>query len=192
MTMNPNFQQVMMKPTKPERSRFIFIFFLCAVVSIYEVRSGNLLKFGSHAFFSYNSSSSASFLPLNSTFDDIRIFIGILTLPDQYQHRHVLCIIYSTQSPTGAKVDVKFVFCNLTKEDQKVLVALEIMRYDNIIILNCTENMNQGKTYTYFSSLPEMLNSTEGPSPPYHYVMKADDDTYLRLDNLVESLRSLL
>ncbi|RVW21651.1 hypothetical protein CK203_112347 [Vitis vinifera] len=196
MMMNPNFQQVMMKPTKPERSRFIissfFILFLCAVVSIYEVRSGNLLKFGSHTFFSYNSSSSASFLPLNSTSDDIRIFIGILTLPDQYQRRHFLRIIYGTQSPAGAKVDVKFVFCNLTKEDQKVLVALEIMRYDDIIILNCTENMNQGKTYTYFSSLPEMLNSTEGPSPPYHYIMKADDYTYLRLDNLVESLRSLL
>ncbi|RVW21650.1 hypothetical protein CK203_112345 [Vitis vinifera] len=71
-------------------------------------------------------------------------------------------MIYGTQSPAGAKVDIKFVFCNLTKEDQKVLVALEIMRYDDIIILNCTENMNQGKTYTYFSSLPEMLNSTEG------------------------------
>ncbi|KAJ9689468.1 hypothetical protein PVL29_014919 [Vitis rotundifolia] len=195
MTMNPNFQQVVMKPTKHERSRFIifsfFILFLCAVVSIYEVRSGNLLKFGRRTFFSYNASSSASLPPLNSTSDDIRIFIGILTLPDQYQRRHLLRIIYGTQSPAGAKVEVKFVFCNLTKEDQKVLVALEIMRYDDIIILNCTENMNQGKTYTYFSSLPEMLNSTEGPSPPYHYVMKADDDTYLRLDNLVESLRPL-
>ncbi|RVW75514.1 hypothetical protein CK203_051966 [Vitis vinifera] len=114
MMMNPNFQQVMMKPTKPERSRFIissfFVLFLCAVVSIYEVRSGNLLKFGSHIFFSYNSSSSASFLPLNSTSNDIRIFIGILTLPDQYQRRHFLRIIYGTQSPAGAKVDVKFVF----------------------------------------------------------------------------------
>ncbi|KAJ9689467.1 hypothetical protein PVL29_014918 [Vitis rotundifolia] len=194
--MNPNIQLVMMKPTKPERRRFIissffFVLFLCAVASINEVRFGNLLKFGSCTFFSHNSSSSASFPPLNSTSDDIRILIGILTLPDQYHRRHFLRMIYGTQSPAGAKVDVKFVFCNLTKEDQKVLVALEIMRYDDIIILNCTENMNQGKTYTYFSSLPEMLNSTEGPSPPYHYVMKADDDIYLRLDKLVESLRPL-
>jgi hypothetical protein len=91
----------------------------------------------------------------------------------------------------GAQIDVKFVFCNLTKEDQKVLVALEIMRYDDIIILDCKENMNKGKTYTYFSSLPEMLNDTDKPYPPYHYVMKTDDDTYFRLDNLVESLKPL-
>lgn len=200
MMMNPNFQKVMMKPAKPERNPFIifsffFILFLCAIASINGVRIDAIMKFGSCTFFSHNSSSSDAFLTLNFTSDpaddDIRILIGILTLPDQYHRRNFLRMIYGTQSLAGAKVDVKFVFCNLTKEDQKVLVALEIMRYDDIIILNCTENMNNGKTYTYFSSLPEMLNSTEGPSPPYHYVMKADDDTYLRLDNLVESMRPL-
>ncbi|KAL2977641.1 hypothetical protein AAZX31_13G079100 [Glycine max] len=92
--------------------------------------------------------------------------------------------------------DVKFVFCNLTKEDQKVLVALEIMRYNDIIVLNCTENMNKGKTSTFFTSLPEIFNNettTSGivPYPPYHYVMKADDDTYVRLNSLVRSLRPL-
>lgn len=100
-------------------------------------------------------------------------------------------MIYGTQSPEGAKVDLKFVFCNLTKEDQKVLVALEIMRYDDIIILDCKENMNKGKTYTYFSSLPEIFNNSDGTYPPYHYILKADDDTYFRLDNLVKSLRPL-
>jgi len=100
-------------------------------------------------------------------------------------------MIYGTQAQEGAKVDLKFVFCNLTKEDQRVLVALEIMRFDDIIILNCSENMNKGKTYTYFSSLPEIFNTTEGPYPPYHYVLKADDDTYFRVDALVKSLRPL-
>ena len=67
------------------------------------------------------------------------------------------------------------------------------MRYDDIIILNCKENMNKGKTYTYFSSLPEIFNNSDGGGsyPPYHYVMKADDDTYIRLNSLVESLRPL-
>ncbi|KAF2309410.1 hypothetical protein GH714_002081 [Hevea brasiliensis] len=188
-----------MKSTRPDRQRFIFsslifIFFLCVLASINEVRFDSLLKFGRCAFqkFPYQSSNSSStnFLATNSSSDDIRI-IGILTLPDQYQRRHFLRLIYGTQSPMGAQVDVKFVFCNLTKEDQKVLVALEIMRYDDIIILNCKENMNKGKTYTYFSSLPEILNDTDRPYPPYHYVMKADDDTYFRLENLVESLKPL-
>ena len=75
------------------------------------------------------------------------------------------------------------------------MVALEIMRYDDIIILNCTENMNKGKTSTFFTSLPEIFSETNGENgpyyPPYHYVMKADDDTYVRLNSLVESLKPL-
>ncbi|KAG5225801.1 hydroxyproline O-galactosyltransferase GALT [Salix suchowensis] len=191
----------MKSSSKPEQHRFIlssllFIFFLCVLITINGIRYDSVLRFGrcalDNAPSQSPSSSSDSFLAVNSSASsDIRILIGILTLPDQYQRRHFLRLIYGTQSPAGAQVDVKFVFCNLTKEDQKVLVALEIMRYDDIIILDCKENMNKGKTYTYFSSLPEMLNDTDRPYPPYHYVMKTDDDTYFRLDNLVESLKPL-
>ncbi|KAJ6857154.1 hypothetical protein NC651_038760 [Populus alba x Populus x berolinensis] len=192
----------MKSTSKPDRHRFIlsslfFIFFLCALATINGIRFDGLLSFGRCALSNIPSQSSTpssnNFLAVNSSTssDDIRILIGILTLPDQYQRRHFLRLIYGTQSPVGAQIDVKFVFCNLTKEDQKVLVALEIMRYDDIIILDCKENMNKGKTYTYFSSLPEMLNDTDRPYPPYHYVMKTDDDTYFRLDNLVESLKPL-
>lgn len=92
----------------------------------------------------------------------------------------------------GAKIDVKFVFCNLTKEDQKILIALEIMLHNDIIILNCKENMDKGKTYTYFSSLPDILKDDSNPiNPPYHYVIKGDDDTYFRLPKLVETLMPL-
>ncbi|KAL5771636.1 hypothetical protein ACOSP7_015790 [Xanthoceras sorbifolium] len=201
-----------MKSPRPDRRRFIIpsfffmILFLCVLASINEVRFDNLLRFGRCAL--ANTTNCTSQIPTlpsmevdvqgaaNSSSDDIRILIGILTLPDQYHRRHFLRMIYGTQSPAGAQVDVKFVFCNLTKEDQKVLVALEIMRYDDIIILNCKENMNKGKTYTYFSSLPEMFNSSDDdddkkPYPPYHYVMKTDDDTYFRLENLVASLKPL-
>eukprot|EP00257_Ricinus_communis_P023334 XP_015583283.1 beta-1,3-galactosyltransferase 6 [Ricinus communis] len=186
-----------MNASRPDRRRFMFtsfffIFFLCVLASINEVRFDNLLKLGRCAFSNTSSTSFLATNPAASSDISIRILIGILTLPDQYSRRHFLRLIYGTQSSVGAQVDVKFVFCNLTKEDQKVLVALEIMRYDDIIILNCKENMNKGKTYTYFSSLPEMFNDTSNPnSPPYHYVMKADDDTYFRLDNLVESLKPL-
>lgn len=192
-----------MKPFKSDGRRFIissffFILFLCVLASINEIRFDSLLKFGRCAFSNSNSpsyitntSNLEKSLTINSSSDDIRILLGILTLPDQYHRRHFLRMIYGTQSIIGAKVDVKFVFCNLTKDDQKVLVALEIMRYDDIIILNCKENMNKGKTYTYFSSLPEIFNNSNSPYPPYHYVLKADDDTYFRLENLIESLKPL-
>ncbi|KAJ0697787.1 putative galactosylxylosylprotein 3-beta-galactosyltransferase [Helianthus annuus] len=178
-------------------SSFLFIAFLCTIASINEIRFDHLLTFSKCAlsYTSYNSSFDNSLLPVRSSDDEIRVLLAILTLPDQYQRRQFLRLVYGTQTVESGRVDVKFVFCNLTKEDQKVLIALEIMRYDDIIILNCTENMNKGKTYTFFSSLPDMLNDVPdgfgGSYPPYHYVMKGDDDAYFRLDNLVESLRPL-
>ncbi|XP_073290542.1 beta-1,3-galactosyltransferase pvg3 [Primulina huaijiensis] len=181
----------MMKPnTSLNGHRFIFtcfffIIFLCILASINQIRFDNILTLSRCTF----THTSNHLLSLSS--DDIRVLIGILTLPDHYHKRHFLRLVYGTQSPTGGQVDVKFVFCNLTKEDQQVLVALEIMRYKDIIILNCQENMNKGKTYTYFSSLPEILNDTGEPFPPYHYVMKADDDSYFRLQSLVDSLKPL-
>ncbi|KAF8389356.1 hypothetical protein HHK36_026050 [Tetracentron sinense] len=196
--------KIMVKTARPDQphhstritfvfSSFFFILFLCVLSSINEVRFNGLVKLGRSALSNIPYQSINPSLPGNSfsSAPNLRILIGILTLPDQYRRRDFLRLIYGIQSPEGAKVDVKFVFCNLTKEDQKVLVALEIMRYNDIIILDCKENMNKGKTYTYFSSLPEILNSTDGPYPPYHYVMKADDDTFFRLDKLVESLRPL-
>ncbi|KAF5725928.1 beta-1 3-galactosyltransferase 16 [Tripterygium wilfordii] len=192
-----------MKTIRLDRKRFIvssfFLFCLSLLASLNDFRIlDSLLNFRRCAFpsspfqYFYNSSSTNFLAEQNSSSGDIRILIGILTIADQYDRRQFLRLIYGTQSiPTGAQVDVKFVFCNLTKEEQKVIVALEIMRYDDIVILNCKENMDNGKTYTYFSSLPELFNAAGRPNPPYDYVMKGDDDTYIRLPKLVESLRPL-
>ncbi|URE24610.1 Galactosyltransferase [Musa troglodytarum] len=65
---------------------------------------------------------------------------------------------------------------------------MEIMRYDDIIILNCTENMNEGKTYAYFSSLPKLF---DGDRPPYDFAVKADDDIYFRFPKLIESPKKM-
>ncbi|XP_059670763.1 uncharacterized protein LOC132316272 [Cornus florida] len=113
------------------------------------------------------------------------ILVGILTRPDKYDKRHFLRLVYGIQSSPIASIDVKFIFCNLTKDEQRIFIALEILRFNDIIILNCSENMNSGKTYTYFSSLPRVL------SQRYDYVMKADDDVFIRLPQLALSLEPL-
>lgn len=131
------------------------------------------------------SPSTTDIKPRKTLNAQFSLLIGILTRPDSYDRRHFLRLVYGIQSSPIATIDVKFVFCNLTKPEQKVLVALEILRFNDIIILDCAENMNSGKTYIYFSSLPRIL------SRHYDYVMKADDDVFLRLAPLARSLRPL-
>ncbi|KAF0931149.1 hypothetical protein E2562_002506 [Oryza meyeriana var. granulata] len=118
---------------------------------------------------------------------DFRLLIGVLTRADNYERRHLLRMVYGLQLAAGdltAHVDVRFVFCRLYKDDQRVLVPLEILRHGDVIILDeCEENLNGGKTYTFFSAVAGLYRDE-----PYDYVMKADDDIFLRLPRLLESL----
>ncbi|MQM12461.1 hypothetical protein Taro_045382 [Colocasia esculenta] len=118
-----------------------------------------------------------------------RLLMGVFTIADRVEERARLRLVRELQPPVAAHIDVKFVLCNLTREEQRMLIALEIMRYDDIMILQCWENVNSGKTYTFFSSLPAMFNGTNDGDKPYDFVMKTDDDTYFRFPELVESLR---
>ncbi|KAL6635248.1 hypothetical protein ACP70R_027919 [Stipagrostis hirtigluma subsp. patula] len=127
--------------------------------------------------------------PAASRKPDFRLLIGVLTRADLYERRHLLRMVYGLQLAPGnnnltAHVDVRFVFCRLYKDDQRVLVPLEILAHDDIIILDgCEENLNGGKTYTFLSAVAELY-----AGEPYDYVMKADDDIFIRLPRLVESL----
>lgn len=184
-----------------------YLFFIFNTTT--QIRLETVINIGRSAFVASNNTCThpttddVTATTAATAIPDFRLLIGILTLADHYERRNLLRLVHGVQLPVrAAHIDIKFVFCNLTKEDQKVLVALEIMQYNDIIILNCTENMNKGKTYTYFSSLPTMLDSdVEGMNSnssnttksvrPYDYVMKADDDIFFKLDRLAESLRDL-
>ncbi|KAG8072666.1 hypothetical protein GUJ93_ZPchr0006g40593 [Zizania palustris] len=118
---------------------------------------------------------------------DFRLLIGVLTRADNYERRHLLRMVYGLQLAAGdlvAHVDIRFVFCRLNKDEQRVLVALEILIHGDVIVLDdCEENLNGGKTYTFFSAVARLYRDE-----PYDYVMKADDDIFFRLPRLVESL----
>ncbi|EPS69158.1 hypothetical protein M569_05610, partial [Genlisea aurea] len=120
----------------------------------------------------------------------IKILIGIMMTPDKFRHRHFLRQLYNVESgriEDRARFDAKFVFCNITDEEHRLLISLEIMLYDDVIVLDCQEIVGgggAGKTYAFFSGLPEMF-------PPYDYVMKIEDDVYFRLQNLAKSLETL-
>uniref|UniRef100_A0A0D9VLX3 Hexosyltransferase n=1 Tax=Leersia perrieri TaxID=77586 RepID=A0A0D9VLX3_9ORYZ len=118
---------------------------------------------------------------------DFRMFFGIVTRADFYERRSLLRMAYALQPrPRRAVIDVRFVICSLEKEEDAVLVSLEIITHNDVLVLNCTENMNDGKTYEYFSSLPRLFPGAEA----YDYAGKIDDDTYYRLDALADTLRT--
>uniref|UniRef100_A0A0D9XE07 Hexosyltransferase n=1 Tax=Leersia perrieri TaxID=77586 RepID=A0A0D9XE07_9ORYZ len=120
---------------------------------------------------------------------ELRLLVGVLTTPKRYERRNIVRLAYALQpAPTPAnvaRVDVRFVFCRVTDPVDAQLVAVEAAHHGDIIVLNCTENMNDGKTHEYLSSVPRLF-----ASDPYDYVMKTDDDTYLRVVALVDELRS--
>jgi hypothetical protein len=125
------------------------------------------------------------------------VLVGVHTMPGKHSRRHLIRMAYALQQQAtpalraaAARVDVRFVLCaRPMPPEHRAFVALEARAYGDVLVLDCAENAEEGKTYTYFASLPAMLGSG-GAGRPYDYVMKVDDDTFLRLDALVDTLRS--
>lgn len=127
--------------------------------------------------------------------DQLSILVGVHTMPKKHSRRHLIRMAYALQQTAAlrgaARVDVRFALCaRPMPPEHGAFVALERRAYGDVLLFNCTENAEDGKTYTYFADLPAMLGAEgKGRPRPYDYVMKVDDDTYLRLDALVETLR---
>ena len=63
-------------------------------------------------------------------------------------------------------------------------VAAVAMQHGDVVELDCPENMDNGKTHAYLSSVPALFGDRA-----YDFVMKTDDDTYLRVAAMAEELR---
>ncbi|NP_001132756.1 Beta-1,3-galactosyltransferase pvg3 [Zea mays] len=117
---------------------------------------------------------------------EFSLLVGVLTVPGRRERRDIVRTAYALQpAAEGARVDVRFVFCRVTDPVDAALLAVEARRHGDVLVLDgCAENMNDGKTYAYLSSVPRLF-----AAEPYDYVMKADDDTYLRVAALAGELR---
>lgn len=109
------------------------------------------------------------------------MFVGIFTTSLRVTQRSAHRLIF-TKSPLPPTIAHRFVICN--QPQTQVDLQHEIDKYGDIFVLNCTENIDLGKTYMYFSTVIRAF-------PSFAHYMKADDDTYIHYLNLGKRLATI-
>ncbi|CAM6085288.1 unnamed protein product [Calypogeia fissa] len=109
------------------------------------------------------------------------VLVGILTTAGAFDRRQRVRLAYAGQSSHDADFTVRFVLGALENDEDRIWVGMENASFGDILVLPCEENMNEGKTFTYFTTVAVM-------GVKYDYVMKTDDDSYVRISNLGKQL----
>ncbi|KAJ3037823.1 hypothetical protein HDV00_001324 [Rhizophlyctis rosea] len=121
------------------------------------------------------------------------ILIGILTIASKIDRRDLIRSTYLRATPSG--IDVKFVLGRIHNSTLARTVAGEQEQYGDIMILDCEENMDEGKTFEFFHTVAHKYHNSNPPpsaaTSHYTYVMKADDDTYINLPSLQSRFSTL-
>jgi len=152
---------------------------------------------------------------LADTLAPVDVFVGVFSIDSSYERRQLIRSTYATHTLprdvlSGAQlanVQVKFILGRPRKLHAR-RVALEMETYNDIVVLDMEENMNQGKTYAYFrwasenatvpillSQEPEHVQQQDLPLQTVvgwkkaDYVVKADDDAFIVLSELERHLR---
>lgn len=146
----------------------------------------------------------------------VNYLAGILTVDEKFERRQVIRSTYASltmprHSETGqplGNVHVKFILGRPRKEYAD-RIALEMEMYNDIVVLDIKETQWSRKTYEFFrwaaenATVPVLVPHSSQSHPynvngtPYEvrwkmvdYVVKADDDTFIVLDELERRLRA--
>lgn len=109
------------------------------------------------------------------------ILMGVFSTAARVERRNVIRLAYGVQSTEVAEVTVRFIVGRPKTQAERLQLGLEALQYRDVIVLDVEENMNKGKTWRFFSTVAAM-------GVRFDYVMKVDDDSYVRVDNLAASL----
>jgi hypothetical protein len=113
-----------------------------------------------------------------------KAFIGVLTTIERFNRRALIRSTYALLKPDD--LDLFFVSCKtplMNEKGWRTLVQLEKKQFKDILLLDCKENMNSGKTFNYIQTLSKTFTEKD-----YEFYVKTDDDTFLNLPKLEEKL----
>ncbi|CAG8636284.1 21794_t:CDS:2 [Dentiscutata erythropus] len=121
---------------------------------------------------------------------NLPIFIGIMTVYEKIEIRECLRKLYTHNNDAltrylGVKrspVTIRFIL-GLPKNEYIDKLEEESKMYKDIVILNITENMNEGKTFEYFKWFAKHRED--------NYIVKTDDDTFIHLIHYYRDLQDL-
>lgn len=98
-----------------------------------------------------------------------KILYGIFTMPHKVETRTVAR--HQKQCGFNNKLHQMIFVVGMPKTDKDYeIIMRESKQYKDIFVLTCKENMNEGKSYTYFKEALEQL-------PCFDFYAKVDDDT---------------
>jgi hypothetical protein len=133
---------------------------------------------------------TASPLPIEGS-DDIRLLIGVMSPFWASAKRQIIRNAYN-RFPQNLPVDVVFVQGNMTNENpqnydkvlkmQQAAVKWENETHGDLMLLDCVENLEDGKTYDFLSKVGREFSEV------YTHVMKADDDSFINIPGTLQNL----
>ena len=118
--------------------------------------------------------------------------VGIVTTAEKLERRMLIrhTILRDYHVPTT--LTFRFIICRNQTEKSTLtpfpssLLVWESLFYNDIDIVDCIENLNQGKTSRFFQFAAENYSPTA-----YKYLIKTDDDTFIHPINLANDLNSM-
>lgn len=128
--------------------------------------------------------SSPSNISSSQQTPKVSILLGVMITIPKVERRNLLRVAYGIQTSEHADFTLLFVVGKPRNDDERTMIGLEALRYGDILFLDCEENMNAGKSFMFFSTVAAV-------GIQYDYVMKLDDDSYVRMHNLGKSLFEL-
>ena len=134
----------------------------------------------------------------------VDIFVGVMTVDSKFDRRRVIRETYGTLTTprdeiTGLRfgnVQLKFVL-GRTRKEYAHEIAMEMELYNDIVVLDMPDTSKSTKTLNFMrwaavnATVPVVHSSSPGTIrwKLADYVLKADDDTFIFLDELERRLR---